>query len=187
LAGYFGWRLGQELVELMPMQAILSLAAGALLIVQDLFTLGIVRRRHRHHAAGGCATASAFATLLRARHLGTVFIAGILNGFLPCGLVYAYLALAGASAGLLAGALTMALFGAGTIPALVLTGIGGSLLGLAARQKLFRLDALCLLLTGAITFGRGVTFLTAPEPQCPACQISSGEMPPSPGTNEVSP
>ncbi len=44
---------------------------------------------------------------------------GLMNGLLPCGLVYAALGMALASASPLAGAVTMALFGVGTIPSLL--------------------------------------------------------------------
>ena len=53
-----------------------------------------------------------------------VFLAGVLNGFLPCGLVYGYLALASSTASLPLGLATMATFGAGTVPVMVLTGVG---------------------------------------------------------------
>jgi hypothetical protein len=54
-----------------------------------------------------------------------VFLGGVVNGLLPCGLVYAYLALAAGAGGSLRGALAMALFGLGTMPLLALVGCGG--------------------------------------------------------------
>jgi len=50
---------------------------------------------------------------------------GLLWGWLPCGLVYAALALALASGGVLQGALTMLAFGLGTLPALISLGFAG--------------------------------------------------------------
>ncbi|HEY9855224.1 MAG TPA: sulfite exporter TauE/SafE family protein, partial [Stenomitos sp.] len=45
---------------------------------------------------------------------------GVLNGFLPCGMVYSGAALALSSANPLKGALTMASFGLGTLPAMLM-------------------------------------------------------------------
>lgn len=46
----------------------------------------------------------------------SLFIIGLLNGFLPCGLVYAALAGAAATGDIVKGALFMAAFGLGTVP-----------------------------------------------------------------------
>jgi sulfite exporter TauE/SafE len=50
---------------------------------------------------------------------------GIVLGFLPCGLLYGALAAAGGTASIQDGALVMAAFGLGTVPALVAVGWGG--------------------------------------------------------------
>lgn len=50
---------------------------------------------------------------------------GVVLGFLPCGLVYGALAAAGGTASAPEGALVMAAFGLGTVPALVAVGWGG--------------------------------------------------------------
>jgi len=51
---------------------------------------------------------------------------GVLNGFLPCPLVYAFAAQAAGSGGALPGVVTMAAFGLGTFPAmLMMGGVGG--------------------------------------------------------------
>lgn len=59
---------------------------------------------------------------------------GALLGFLPCGLLYGALAAAAGSGGAAMGGLAMAAFVAGTAPALIVVGLGGSLLG--ARWRL---------------------------------------------------
>ena len=68
------------------------------------------------------------APLLRAQRepgFGSSFLLGILWGWLPCGLVYSMLLFAALSGGAAHGAIVLALFGAGTWPAM----LGGSLLG----------------------------------------------------------
>ncbi len=173
LAGFGGWQLSRESWMLVNTQALLSIVAGALLIVQGLFAAGLLRLPSRFFGSGPCMAATAFAGLLRAPGLGPVFVAGVVNGLLPCGLVYAYWALASSTASMGQGALTMALFGLGTIPALVLAGLGGSLLQLGTRRFLLHTAALCLTLTGLLALGRGLGFLDlggpAADPACPFC------------------
>jgi sulfite exporter TauE/SafE len=172
VAGYGGWRLGTLVAPAVNAQAVLSVAAGVLLILQGLSAAGLLRWRI---LTGGlsCAGLASFAALLRARPLWQVLAAGALNGLLPCGLVYAYLALACSSGGLLGGATTMALFGLGTLPALALVGSGGAMLGVALRRRVFQVAAWCVVLTGILAVARGLSFSAgtdAAEPvRCPLC------------------
>ncbi len=78
---------------------------------------------------------------------GAQFLFGVVNGFLPCGLVYSALTVPVALAEPLPGALAMAAFGAGTIPALSLAALGLRRLLMASlwRRRLF---ALLVLSTG---------------------------------------
>jgi sulfite exporter TauE/SafE len=104
----------------------------------------------------------------RARDL---FLAGVFTGFLPCGLVYAFLALASASGTMWQGGLRMALFGLGTAPMMVLTGWGGSLLRISLRRHAFRIAAGCIVLTGVLSIARGVqAFINTQDAICPLCR-----------------
>jgi len=64
---------------------------------------------------------------------------GILNGFLPCGLVYVALAGAITTGGGLSGGLYMITFGLGTLPVLLAVSLTGRLVGSSFRTKLNRL------------------------------------------------
>jgi sulfite exporter TauE/SafE len=173
-AGYGGWRLTGELRRVVDVQGALAVAAGLLLIVQGLAAAGVLRRPAWLGGRGPCLGAGLFASLLRQTRLSSVFLGGVVNGLLPCGLVYAYLALAASSGGLLRGGLTMALFGLGTLPILALVGCGGQVVSLAARRHLFRFAAWCVVLTGVLSVARGVGALrmlgVEDEPACPMCQ-----------------
>ncbi len=57
---------------------------------------------------------------------GGNFMAGMLNGLLPCGMVYLALASALSTGSLLNGAQFMLLFGLGTLPLMLIAGIAGS-------------------------------------------------------------
>jgi len=173
LAGFAGWKLGHDFPALVNAQAILAILAGMLLIVEGAFSAGLLRRPGT--SAGGCAAASSFAAMLRAPKLRSVLAAGVLNGLLPCGLVYAYLALAAASGTVHHGALVMFVFGAGTIPALLLTGLTGSLVGVTFRRRLFRLAAWCMIATGGISIYRGAVFLQTSSTESEVCPYCAGE------------
>lgn len=70
-----------------------------------------------------------FAPLFRKPDGLNGYILGIVLGFLPCGLVYAALLLAGASGSWRDGALAMAAFALGTMPALLVVGFLGAAAG----------------------------------------------------------
>lgn len=169
--GYGGWRIARDLPPLVHAQAWLCLAAGVLLMVQGLSAAGWLMWRRTKSRRSGCLAAGLFAQYLRAPGWTNVFLAGVLNGLLPCGLVYAFLALATSRGTMLAGLVQMAVFGLGTVPIMVLSGCGGSLLSFAGRQRLLRLAACCVVLTGMLTIARGVAFLRADSAAaCPACE-----------------
>ena len=60
---------------------------------------------------------------LPVRHAGQAFPLGLVWGWLPCGMVYAALAMALASGSASGGALTMLAFGLGTLPTLLTVGL----------------------------------------------------------------
>jgi len=167
--GYTGWRLGGGLQSLINTQAVLCIAAGVLLIGQGLITAGVVS--WFRSSPTSCPGASVFSALLRAPRLGSVFVAGACNALLPCGLVYAYLALAAATADMLHAALVMALFGLGTVFPLLITGLLGGVLSARGRRSILRVAAWCMVLTGGLTLTRGILFLafTPAGDNCPYC------------------
>lgn len=172
-AGWLGWKLGRQTTGLVEVQTVLCLAAGALLVVQGLHAAGWLPFGFLSTVPSGCLGPGLFATLMHDTRAHSVFLAGMVNGLLPCGLVYAFLALAATSGDMLHGALTMFLFGLGTIPVLAFVGIGGNLLSVALRQRLLTLAAWCVVLTGLLTIARGIGFLSwlgpAEEVLCPFC------------------
>jgi uncharacterized protein len=93
----------------------------------------------------GLSTAGARAA--RSTSTGAQLLFGAVNGFLPCGLVYAALGVPVALAQPLAGGLAMAAFGLGTVPALSLAALGVRrfVFSSLARRRLF---AALVLLTG---------------------------------------
>jgi sulfite exporter TauE/SafE len=174
VAGFAGMRLQQLSAQAFHAQTVLAIAAGTLLVVQGLHSAGLLPAfRKKHTGAGYCTSQSLFRSFLTAPGWHNAFLAGLFTGFLPCGLVYAYLVLAAGSGNMLVGALIMSLFGAGTVPLMVVTGLGSSLLTLQARRHLLRAAAFCVIVTGVLTITRGVGWARpaggSSEPQCPMC------------------
>lgn len=173
MAGFAGARLAAGLAGWIDAQAVLALVAGVLLMAQGLSAAGVVRFDHWLPQPVVCLAGTFFGPLLRGSGLSTAFLAGMFTGLLPCGLVYAYLALAGSTGELSGGMLRMALFGLGTVPVMVLVGLGASAVGLAWRRRMLRFAAWCVVLTGLISCGRGlyplVTAAEEPVAACPFC------------------
>lgn len=173
-AGYAGKRLTVEWQQVMNLQAGLSILAGLLLLLQGLQAAGILRwLRLGNRPSVPCLAPGLFGALLQATRLQSVFLAGVVNGLLPCGLVYAFVALAASSGSLWRGAATMALFGLGTIPVMILVGMGGVVLSLALRQRILTLAAWCVMVMGVLSIVRGLGFAQIPDvlvgPGCPLC------------------
>jgi hypothetical protein len=86
---------------------------------------------------------------------GSWFALGLVNGLLPCGLVYAALSLALASGNTTQATLMMVAFGLGTIPAMML--IPSALRGMTPTQRSIslRLAAVIIMLLGLFTMYRG--------------------------------
>lgn len=93
------------------------------------------------------------ARLLPARTLPQAYAAGLAWGWLPCGLVYGALAAAVFAGGPAQGAVAMTAFGAGTLPWLLITGVGAARL----RPHLRRIAGLRTLrrVGGALLIGLG--------------------------------
>ena len=175
VAGYAGLWLSHKAGALVNVQAVLSMLAGGVLLFQGLLAQGLVPWRLGSAQGGGvsCLAGGFVGPFLRARGSLNALIAGMLTGFLPCGLVYGFLGMASSTASIVHGLLTMAAFGAGTGPIMILTGAGGSLISLGARRRLLRIAAICVMIAGLISLARGVMFLqfseAVPLHSCPFC------------------
>lgn len=177
VVAYGGSRLADRLPGWTNMPAVLAIAAGVLLAFQGLLAAGVMPARAVRGAAA-CPGAAGFRALLTGRGSLDVFLAGLFTGLLPCGLLYGMLALAASTHDVFRGLATMVAFGLGTVPAMITAGLGGSVLGLAARRRLHVAAAWCLVVTGVISITRGAGHLSwsaAPPPGCPFCVASGAD------------
>jgi hypothetical protein len=99
----------------------------------------------------------ALSAALRRRSAASLFLAGFLNGFLPCGLVYAACAGAAATDGLAPGMVYMLWFGAGTTPLMLALSLAGGKFPLAFRLRWQRLVPACWAVMGLLLILRGLS------------------------------
>jgi sulfite exporter TauE/SafE len=99
---------------------------------------------------------SGFARLLQQRSLSSLLVLGLLNGLLPCGLVYAACAGAVAAGGFFSGTQYMLAFGLGTLPMMLGLGLVGKQLHWVIRFKFQRLIPASLLLLSSLLILRGL-------------------------------
>lgn len=138
-------------------QRLLSIAGGGFMIVMALQLFGVLRHRPASWAGSGSwLFAPALGALVRSASPASPLALGVLNGFLPCPLVFACAALAAAGGSLEGGILTMAAFGLGTFPAMLFMGSLGAFLGPALRRRGVRFAGSFVLLLGVITLLRGL-------------------------------
>jgi hypothetical protein len=97
-----------------------------------------------------------FIKLFKVRTYRSLFIIGLLNGFLPCGLVYIALAGALVMSQVHEGALYMVFFGIGTIPMMLAISLAGNVLSNKLRQKLSKVIPIFIVLLGILFILRGL-------------------------------
>lgn len=93
---------------------------------------------------------------LRARNISELFLLGMANGLLPCGLVYFAVMGAMATGSTLNAVLFMALFGLGTLPAMLLFGYFGMSINVAVRNRMKQAVPYFLTVMGMLLILRGL-------------------------------
>jgi sulfite exporter TauE/SafE len=123
--------------SLVGWQQVLSIAVGIAMLLIVVFT----KYKHFDLPMNGVIekmwiySKSKLTPLFRSKSPLAPFFIGLINGLLPCGLVYAALFAAVSMGGIIESALYMALFGLGTAPLLIAVAVFGDLLSPALRIK----------------------------------------------------
>lgn len=99
---------------------------------------------------------SGISDLFKRGTFSAMFLIGILNGFLPCGLVYVALAGAIASGDAISGSAVMILFGLGTVPTMFAATIFGKFINLNIRRKITKAVPAFALVLGLLFILRGM-------------------------------
>ncbi len=105
-----------------------------------------------------------FKRLIQSQSLFSFFLLGMLNGLLPCGLVYFFAVTAASTADPLYGALVMFIFGISTIPALFSLGFFVSMTQKSSfRSVMMQLAAIAVIIYAVFTIYNGYGFITDPS------------------------
>lgn len=149
--GLAGWG-----IVLSGFQQVLSIALGILLILAAFFPLLMSKMRIPFFDRLVGKLKQAMGKYLKTRKVPAFFVLGLLNGLLPCGLVYVALAGALASGTALNGTMFMLGFGFGTAPAMVALPLLGGLVKPQQWVKLKKLIPYTLALFGVLLLLRGL-------------------------------
>lgn len=157
LGAIFGL-LGQG-VQLIGFQQKISVIMGAVMIISVFFP-SLFRNQYRMDRSWISLVGrlkKALGQLFAVRSFSSLFFIGLLNGLLPCGLVYMAIAGAIGTGEVVLGSLYMIMFGLGTIPMLLSIAIAGNLLNAAVRQKINRLIPILVVVVGIFFVLRGLS------------------------------
>lgn len=94
--------------------------------------------------------------MLRSRNMQSWFLLGILNGLVPCGLVYLALISSIATGNALGGGLYMLMFGIGTLPAMMAVGFFKQWFSISLRSRVRKLTPIMLAIGGILLVMRGI-------------------------------
>ena len=156
-------------------QRFLTIGVGVLLIIMALFSFG------GKDFASKIPFLSKFlfsvkmnlGKLLQKADYRSRFSTGILNGFLPCGMVYMALTASLASGGIWQGATYMAVFGLGTLPFMFAVVLAGNMMNQAFRQKVLKVIPVLMIILGGLFILRGLELgIPYVSPRAEAMQIS---------------
>jgi sulfite exporter TauE/SafE len=165
LGAMFGL-LGKAIAFTPTTKGVLFLLTGLLMLLAGLSLLGklgFLNATEFSFSKYGWFQKS-FRALMGSQSYRSFFLLGVLNGIIPCGLVYSFAIMAASTASPLWGALVMASFGLATIPALFFLGSvtkflqKGSLRGVMMKSAAF-----LVVLYGLFTMYKGYNFVTHPK------------------------
>jgi hypothetical protein len=98
-----------------------------------------------------------FRNMFRTGGTFSLFGIGLLNGILPCGLVYVAVAGAINTGDVISSMMYMALFGAGTIPVMLAVSMAGTMISLKLRVFVHKLSPYVIVLLGVLFILRGLS------------------------------
>jgi len=150
--------LGQG-ISMIGFQQKISVVMGAIMIISVLFP-ALFKNQYRLDKSWFSLVGKLKKTIgqmFSIRSFTSLFFIGLLNGLLPCGLVYMAIAGAIGTGSAVQGTLYMILFGLGTIPMLLTISVAGNMMGLALRNRINKLIPLLVLVVGLLFMLRGLS------------------------------
>lgn len=103
---------------------------------------------------------SFFSRLLKSQNVTSFFFLGLLNGFLPCGIVYYFALIALVSGGVLKGVAIMGIFGITTFLPMLFVGILSSLvLNSSLKNAMLKISSIVMIVLGIFTVYKGAKLI----------------------------
>ena len=157
LGGIFGI-LGKG-IQLAGLQQWASIGIGILMILSVIYPAVFKSKISLDKMFTGYAAQliSRFRKLFKQSSLSSLIFIGLLNGLLPCGLVYVAIAGAITTNSLLGGILYMIIFGLGTIPVMLVIPLAGNMIGQGLRKKLRGTVSVFIVVLGLLFILRGMS------------------------------
>ncbi len=156
IVGLLAGTLGSGLLW-MGLQRSLSLTLGFLLLAGLVLYKTPAIRKFRHIQFFWSGVQLHMSKMLRRDGVSSWLLLGMLNGILPCGMVYAAITAAIAGGEAKNGALFMVVFGLGTLPAMFSVSFLNQIIR-PFRKKLRYITQLATLLTAVVLIARGLTY-----------------------------
>ncbi len=145
-------------------QGVLQLVAGVLMIVIALEIGGWTPTHFSNNLPGYGVFKKVMGKFFQRLNRRNVFTLGLLNGLIPCGLVYAAGAKAASTGSIKEGMLTMLFFGLGTLPAMFAVGLSANMVSANFRSRVFKVATVLVFILGLFTVYRGYTHYITPLP-----------------------
>lgn len=149
--------LGQG-ISMIGFQQKVSVIMGAVMIISVLFPV-LFRNQYRMDKSWFSLVGKlkkSIGQMFSVRSFSSLFFIGLLNGLLPCGLVYIAIAGAIGTGDVAQGTLYMILFGLGTIPMMLTISLAGNMMGLALRNRINKLIPVLVVVVGLLFILRGL-------------------------------
>ncbi len=146
--------------------AVLTILAGVFMILAGLSIAGKLQflTLLEHSFSRSKWYQKTFRDILQTQSLYSFYLLGMLNGLLPCGLVYFFAVTAASTGSAFWGAFVMLVFGLSTVPALMGLGFFTSIFThTQLRKTMMNLAAIVVVLFGLYTIYRGYDFIQHPE------------------------
>jgi len=136
----------------------LSIVLGTLIVLSVLIPFSLKRFFDFGKVASGLINSikKNMGLLFGKKQWHTLFLLGLLNGFLPCGLVYMGIAGAVAAGDISGGAIYMAAFGLGTLPMMLSVSYLGKWFGPSLRSYVRKAIPVMILFLGVMLLMRGL-------------------------------
>jgi uncharacterized protein len=154
----FAFGLAGKGLEMAGLQQIISIVLGSIILISVIFGYSILHRLDPasfiYKSIGKLK--QSLSKLIHKKSFSSLFSLGLLNGLLPCGLVYMAVTAALATGDAFKGASFMFSFGLGTMPLMFAISMIGNILSLSTIHKVRKFIPVMTVLLGALLIIRGL-------------------------------